>query len=542
MLLLRNVKISFRLMLAFGFIVFLMLLQGVYSSRQMAEMQNVTEEINSVRLPSVRAVGELSTQMMRFRIFNLRLIAETDSRRLSETENRINILADELKRSQAAYEKFINRADEQLLYQKFVVAQKNYFDIQAEVLKLVRAGDLAQAKEILNTRAADEGDTIAKNLLALADLHESDAKKAARISADVYRKNQQHIIIILVVVGIISMLSAIIITRSIVSPLSQAVISAELVAGGDLSKNIVIEGRDEPAQLLGALSLMQDNLRSAVMQIANSSTQLASATEELNSVAEDASRSLQKQNEEIQQAATAVTEMSAAVDDVARNATDTSESSTKSSGLAQQGRARVLETVNSIERMTGEVGKTSVLISGLAEKSQDIGKVLDVIRAIAEQTNLLALNAAIEAARAGEAGRGFAVVADEVRALAHRTQVSTQEIEAMIGSIQSGTDAAVNSMKESATRADETLGVAREADKALEEITRAIAQITERNLLIASASEQQAVVAREVDRNLVNISDLSTQSAAGANQTSAASHELARLAVELNTLVSRFVV
>jgi methyl-accepting chemotaxis protein len=287
---------------------------------------------------------------------------------------------------------------------------------------------------------------------------------------------------------------------------------------------------------------MQDNLRSAITQIGNSSVQLASAGEELSSVAEESSRNLQRQNYEIQQAASAVTEMSTAVDEVARNAVSTAEASSDSSRLAHEGRDRVKHTVSALKSMTDEFSRTSMLISSLAEQSKDIGKVLDVIRAIAEQTNLLALNAAIEAARAGEAGRGFAVVADEVRALAHRTQVSTQEIEQMISKVQGGTSAAVDSMKGSVEQAGKTLSVAEQAGDALEQIYQKAGQIGERNLLIASASEEQAAVAREVDRNIVNISDLSTQSAAGANQTSAATYELARLATSLNTLVSRFVI
>jgi methyl-accepting chemotaxis protein len=232
--------------------------------------------------------------------------------------------------------------------------------------------------------------------------------------------------------------------------------------------------------------------------------------------------------------------MSSAVEEVARNAITTSEASKHSASSAQEGQDRVLETVSSIEHMSSEVETTAQLVGELANQSRDIGKVLDVIRGLADQTNLLALNAAIEAARAGEAGRGFAVVADEVRALAHRTQESTREIEQMIMSIQSGTEQAVSSMDSSTTRAGSTLDVARRAGEALKEITRAISEINERNLVIASAAEEQAQVAREVDRNLVNIRDLSVQSSEGARDTTAASQELSRLAVELNTLVSHF--
>jgi methyl-accepting chemotaxis protein len=251
---------------------------------------------------------------------------------------------------------------------------------------------------------------------------------------------------------------------------------------------------------------------------------------------------LQQQNDEIEQAATAVNEMTAAVEEVARNAVSTSEASKQSNDTARQGRDRVVDTVRSIQSMATEIQATSGLVQGLAEQGRDIGKVLDVIRSIAEQTNLLALNAAIEAARAGEAGRGFAVVADEVRALAHRTAQSTQEIEQMVAGIQTRTGEAVQSMVKNTDRTQSTLGLANAAGDALELITEAISQINERNLVIASASEEQAQVSREVDRNLVNIRDLATQSAAGANQTSAASHELSRLAVDLNTLVTRFVI
>ncbi|HJR30654.1 MAG TPA: methyl-accepting chemotaxis protein, partial [Pseudomonas sp.] len=237
---------------------------------------------------------------------------------------------------------------------------------------------------------------------------------------------------------------------------------------------------------------------------------------------------------------TAVNEMTAAVEEVARNAVSTSEASNQSNHAAREGRDQVVKTVDAIQTMTHDVQNTAQMIEGLAAQGRDIGKVLDVIRAIAEQTNLLALNAAIEAARAGEAGRGFAVVADEVRALAHRTQQSTQEIEQIIGRVQGDTDSVVLSMHDNSQRVAETLSIAEQAGLALAEITRAMEQIHERNLVIASASEEQAQVAREVDRNLLNIRDLSLESADASTRTSATSQELSRLAAGLQNLVVRF--
>ncbi|WP_433741514.1 methyl-accepting chemotaxis protein [Pseudomonas putida] len=285
---------------------------------------------------------------------------------------------------------------------------------------------------------------------------------------------------------------------------------------------------------------MQQNLRETLQGISGSATQLATAADELSAVTLDSTQGLQQQNNEIEQAATAVNEMTSAVEEVARNAVSTSDATRQSSESAHLGQERVGETASAIRSLAHEVQSTGELVQSLANQSQDIGKVLDVIRAIAEQTNLLALNAAIEAARAGESGRGFAVVADEVRALAYRTQQSTQEIEQMVQGMRSGSSVALDAMNASASRAASTLVLAERAGQALQTITASVHEIHERNLVIASAAEEQAQVAREVDRNLVNIRDLSVRSAAGADQTSASSHELSQLANALQGMVRRF--
>ncbi|WP_419182972.1 methyl-accepting chemotaxis protein [Pseudomonas fulva] len=285
---------------------------------------------------------------------------------------------------------------------------------------------------------------------------------------------------------------------------------------------------------------MQQGLKRTLEQIANAADQLASAAEELNAVTDESTRGLTRQNDEIQLAATAVTQMSAAVEEVARNATSTSEASRQTSEEAASGRDQAREAVQAITSVNSEIGQSTVIVGELAGSVREIAKVVDVIRGIAEQTNLLALNAAIEAARAGEQGRGFAVVADEVRALAARTQASTGEIEAMITGVQSRADDAVKAMGNSRNLADSTQALAQATGESLERIARNIAQINDRNLLIATASEEQANVAREVDRNLINIQDLSTQTSAGAHQTSASSQELSRLAISFNDMVSTF--
>ncbi|WP_438866585.1 methyl-accepting chemotaxis protein [Pseudomonas sp. L1(2025)] len=330
------------------------------------------------------------------------------------------------------------------------------------------------------------------------------------------------------------------ITRLISAPINAAVDSAQRIASGDLTQRIQPGSSDETGQLLKALGNMQGSLKDTIEQIANASNQVARSAEELNAVTEESGRGLGRQHDEIQQAATAVTQMSAAVEEVARNAISTSQASEAANALAISGRDQAQEAVTAINNVNCEISASSLMVEDLAGQVREIGKVMEVIRSIADQTNLLALNAAIEAARAGEQGRGFAVVADEVRALAARTQASTVEIESMIGTVRNAAEQAVRAMTNSQSTTVKTQRLAEATGQSLERIAHNVSEINDRNLVIASASEEQANVAREVDRNLVNIQDLSTQTAAGAHQTSASSQELARLAVSFNELVARF--
>ena len=537
---LRNLSIAPRAALGFGLVALLVLLLGAFSLLQMTEMRKQSEAVDQDWLPSMMALGEVSQDILRLRAVTLRLMLNRDPDELQRNLRLADELRTELSAADSSYQKLISGSEERSLYEVFRRAEAAYLQEQGKIVAFIRQGNFDDAIAVTRGTLNQHADDMARALTDLSELNRKGAMEAARKAGQVFDSARTWVVVMMALAALATVGLALLLTRSIVAPLTEAVRLAEVVASGDLTQSIHVEGRDEPARLLNALKSMQQSLRNTIQSIADSSNQLASASEELHAVTEDSTRGLHQQNTEIEQAATAVNEMTAAVEEVARNAVSTSEASRESNATAQQGREQVRHTVSSISQLADDVNGTAGEVEKLAERVREISKVLDVIRSIAEQTNLLALNAAIEAARAGDAGRGFAVVADEVRALAHRTQQSTQEIEQMIGAIQSGTDQAVGSMQSSNSRARSTLEVAQAAGTALELITQAISSINERNLVIASASEEQAQVAREVDRNLVNIRDLSLQSSAGANQTSAASQELSRLAIDLNNLVARF--
>ncbi|MBV7495746.1 methyl-accepting chemotaxis protein [Pseudomonas sp. PDM24] len=537
---LRNMNIAPRAFLGFALIGSLMLVLGVFALNQMSKIRGAAEEITSNSVPSIKSLDEFTQLTLRLRVLSYRLLVNREPDVQQKTMDLLETRNQQIRSAQAVYEKLIASPQERAAYDQYVQLLGQYRQIEDRMKSLSRDNQIDELRTLLNTDLLTNSEAVNSVLNRLLEINTQQTLDTNQQAVDQYASAFNLTVTLLVIATGLTLLFAWLLTNSITKPIANALSAAEAIAEGNLTRPITVDGEDEAGRLLAAMAKMQEKLRDTLQRISGSATQLASAAEELNSVTDESARGLTQQNNEIEQAATAVNEMTSAVEEVARNAVSTSEASKNATTSAGDGRDLVQETVSAIERMSADVQSTATLIGDLANESRDIGKVLDVIRGLADQTNLLALNAAIEAARAGEAGRGFAVVADEVRALAHRTQQSTSEIERMIGSIQSGTEHAVDSMRNSTERAESTLNIARGAGMSLDTINSAIVEINERNLVIASAAEEQAQVAREVDRNLVNIRDLSVQSATGANQTSAASNELSRLALDLNNMVGRF--
>ena len=316
--------------------------------------------------------------------------------------------------------------------------------------------------------------------------------------------------------------------------------AANAISGGDVRRRCAIESRDLIGEIVESFNRMGESLCGVIGQIMNSTAQLASATEQMSVVIERSGEGLKRQQHETDQVATAINEMSATAQEVARNTAQAAQAAQQADAETRNGKLVATEAISAIDALAGAVGEASGVIHKLESESGNIGVVLDVIRSIAEQTNLLALNAAIEAARAGEQGRGFAVVADEVRTLASRTQKSTQEIQEMIERLQAGAGTAVQVMDQAGGMAKSGQDRVEKAAESLASIAGAVATINDMNTQVASAAEEQSAVTEEIHRNVVAISQVSTETADGARQSATASQQLARLAAELQGLVSQF--
>ena len=395
-------------------------------------------------------------------------------------------------------------------------------------------------------RALDgEIDSIRVATFAPLDEIEVALEQEMAESDQLYDSTSQRVILLAIIVtavGVVAALAiAIVIARAISNPLNKVVERLKRVAKGDLSSDdLKVKSKDEIGDLADSLNEMSANLNEMVGQVASATTQIASSTQQLSATSEEMAAGAEEQTSQTSQVATSVEEMSATVQEVAKNAKNASDSSSEAGKTAEEGGEIVGQTVSEMQKIAKSVSDLQDVIQGLNKNSEKIGDIVGVIDDVADQTNLLALNAAIEAARAGEQGRGFAVVADEVRKLAERTTSSTKEIADMVKSIQGDTSQAVSSMEEAGKEVKEGVEVAGKAGDALKKIVEMSQGVNQIVQQIATAAEQQAAASEEISSNVESIASVSKQSASGAQQTSSAAQELSSLADGLQSLVNQF--
>ena len=420
---------------------------------------------------------------------------------------------------------------------KHIEENHKAYEIQVHrVFSSFSRGDLHDAVQ-LSEKVEKMEDSLDHELESLL-MEVEEFTRASMLNA---KEHEMSAVYKLSIISLLGVLVGIIVSVISSNFIVKAIRNAIVTASGDLTQAIKVESTDEVGQLLTAMNGMRTKLLDMISQISDSTTQLSSASEEMTVITHQTQNIIELQRSETEQVATAVNEMSSTAQEVANNIADTSSAAAEANEHTGNGRRVVEQSVEKINSLAKQIELTLTKIHELEQFSEDINSVMDVIKGIAEQTNLLALNAAIEAARAGEQGRGFAVVADEVRTLAGRTQESTEEINQMIEKLQNGSREAVKAMEESQKQANIAVEHASESDIALSVIAEAVTRIDQMSVQIASASEEQGAASEEISRNIVEINEMASQTANGAEETSRASTDLARISSELQVLVNKFV-
>lgn len=530
MSLLPNTNIKGRLKLLVGTSIGLMLLIGIVG---IATEQSLNDSLKTVyldRTVPAADLGEMNRNILEIRLAVTRTLVFRSPASYQEASNNIKTLLEESDKLWTAYLATYLTPEEKLLATQ----------LDSEYKSLRDTGFKVAEKALAEQRIDDIERLITSNQLqSLYAPVREDLHKLTQLQLDIAKqefdgaqiKATQSIIasiaLLLIAAGI-----TIALAYSIISGIGRAVKSidttTQALGQGNLIARVSYNGNDELGNISRSINSMADSFRHTVSEVMSSAQQIASAAEEMSAISEQTSNGIFRQQSETDQVATAMNEMSATVQEVAHSAAQTASATQQANEQAVQSKRVVNDNIHAIRSLAQEVETATRVIEDLAEQSTSIGSVLDVIRGIAEQTNLLALNAAIEAARAGEQGRGFAVVADEVRTLASRTQESTQEIQKMIEGLQAGSKSAVQVMEKGRGQAQSSVQQSSRAGEALDVIAEAINKITDMSTQIASAAEEQSAVAEEINRNIVNISQIGNETSSGARSTADASLELER--------------
>lgn len=537
-----------------------------------AKLSNIRSQVTNLKISGSDAIGYYTSTNGKL----LNLIGEISSLSTDSTVSNINtgyvnllkgkeragieravlsktFATDEM--SSKGYDKFSRLNTEQsVFFDSFQsIATPSQTDLFKEKLNLPVVAELQRMRDVVYDKKTDGNFQMDVDLwfktatTRINDLKEiensiaSDLIQVAQDGAAAARNTLILFVSVTLAIVLASLYFGMLIGRNLSSSINQLKsVMTDVEKNSDLSLRAEVGGNDEIAHMGEAFNKMLQTFSSLISNITVSSHQLSTSAEEMSAISESSTQAIMQQLSETEQIATASTQMSASGQEVARNANEASNATRDADEQANAGNRLVVDATSSINSLVSEVERTTKIIHELEEGSTNIGSVLDVIRGIAEQTNLLALNAAIEAARAGEQGRGFAVVADEVRNLASRTQESTEEIQTMIEQLQQGTSAAVKAMEQGGEQAQSSSDLANQATESINEITSAVSRISEMNVQIANAAEEQSTVAEEISRKIVLISTISHQASDGAQQTVASSSQVASLANELKSAVSIF--
>jgi methyl-accepting chemotaxis protein len=383
-----------------------------------------------------------------------------------------------------------------------------------------------------------------KNLIALSTKMNDKIDSITLLQEKKSKSDGDRVSTVLITVTIIAILMgiffALLIRHMIVKPMNDVKVAVEKISNGDLTQTLKTDRKDELGQLYNNIGTMSRTLNTLISEVITGVLNLSSTSEQLEKISKQGQTMMQSQKDETDQVATAINEMSSTVSEVARNAETAAEATTKTDNIVNQGNLKVSDTARSIESLASDLTVTSTAMEQLKIRTDNVGNVLEVIKAVAEQTNLLALNAAIEAARAGEAGRGFAVVADEVRGLASRTQSSAKEIEDLIVELQNGAQESLDKMLRSRDLSTQNAEQAKDVLALFANISEQVGYVQDMNNQIATAAEEQSQVSDEINRSVENVRQLADRTTEGSIESVAAVSNLRALSHQLKSLTDRF--
>ncbi|MCR3959495.1 methyl-accepting chemotaxis protein [Aeromonas veronii] len=537
----KNLSIGKKIAVVFAVIAAVNVLFGVFLSSELRGVRDRVLNFTDSTLPSVLSVETLLYDVSYVRRAQFALLMVNDAADLQARRSRIQQNIQKVDNAFHAYEATVGDEYERQVFNRARQEWQRYLSSVNVVDQLLIQGDLEQAKAQLFQSNPIYGEL------------EKAVNGLVEVNLGFVKENRSSLLGSVSMVTTFAMVSigALLIfmvamtwflTRQICLPLQAVVAQANAIAAGDLTHQLERQhiGRDELGMLAKASLKMQDNLRGLIEEVVAAVTQLGAAIDEVSAVSEQSAKGIQSQQQEISLVATAMTQMKATVADVAGNTEHTSESASAANTLARKGNQDVQRSLVAITRVAEEIEQAGTLVAELERESAQINVVVDVIRGIAEQTNLLALNAAIEAARAGEQGRGFAVVADEVRTLAGRTQASTGEIVAIIETLQSRANQAKEVTGLSCDMIRQCVAQSEQTGTGIQQIEEAVAQIADMAIQIASACGEQDAVSDELGRNVERINESANEVALGADHTARACLELSQLAVGLKQTIGRF--
>jgi methyl-accepting chemotaxis protein len=535
-----KLKISTRLTLGFTVMLLLMVVISGIAMTSFTKMNNKVDIITEDKWPKTVMLNEINDNInLAARALRNAIIVTdpTESKKELERVSKVRATVTDLVRK---LEKTVASSEGKALLQDIKDHRAAYAVVQGEIISLIESGNKIEAGQFLVGKFRPLQKSYFDSVEKMIDFQAKELLKAGGDVEKTYKSAQQVMIILLVVSLFAAALVGLLITRSITVPLGQAVNVNRLIADGNLSVAIVADRRDEIGQLNESAQKMVDNLRSVIGHISATSEQVASAAIQLYANAEQMATASEEVASQAGTIATAGEEMAATSADIAESCNKAAQGSHQANGVATEGAAVVRKTVDVMSRIAAKVTTSAQTVELLGSRSDQIGEIVGTIEDIADQTNLLALNAAIEAARAGEQGRGFAVVADEVRALAERTTRATREIGEMIKTIQTETKGAVVTMEEGVHEVENGTAEAAKSGSALQEILDQINAVTMQVSQIATAAEEQTATTSEISNNIQQMSQVVQQTARGAQDSSDAAKGLTRLAGDLKEMVGKF--